>query len=98
VGSTVVVVDADGTTRTVPSGWRRNVDYAYLQDGFHGWETDVLTPATAGNTESDREWAARQGQIAAYFSGAAVQTVEVAAPPAMAGRAGGEKPKKKGGC
>ncbi|MCG6955908.1 MAG: YeeE/YedE family protein [Gemmatimonadetes bacterium] len=98
VGSTVVVVDADGTTRTVPSGWRRNVDYAYLQGGFQGWETDVLTPATPGSTESDREWAARQGQIAAYFSGAAVQAVEVSAPPALAAASGGQKPKKKGGC
>jgi uncharacterized membrane protein YedE/YeeE/rhodanese-related sulfurtransferase len=98
VGSTVVVVDADGATRIVPSGWRRNVDYVHLENGFRGWETEVLTPAIPGNTESDREWAARQGQIAAYFSGAAVKSVEVAAPPAMARAGGSEKPKKKGGC
>jgi uncharacterized membrane protein YedE/YeeE len=97
VGATVVVVDADGALKEVPPGWRRNVSYRYLQDGFLGWELKVLTPALPGDTQADREWAARQGQIAAYFSGAAVQVGDVPAPPPMAG-AGGAKPKKKGGC
>jgi uncharacterized membrane protein YedE/YeeE len=98
VGSTVVVVDADGATTTVPAGWRRDVQYAYVRDGFQGWESKVLTPAEPGSTESDREWAARQGQISAYFSGAAVQAIAVSAPPALAAASGGAKPKKKGGC
>ena len=72
--------------------------YRYLQDGWLGWESKVLTPVVAaGNTEADREWAAKQGQISAYFSGAAIQAPDVAAPPPMASAAGG-KPKKKGGC
>jgi len=97
VGATVVLVDETGTRREVPSSWRRNVDYRYLRDGFLGWELKVLTPALPGDTEEERIQAARQGQIAAYFSGAAVQMTEVAAPPPMAA-AGGKKPKKKGGC
>jgi uncharacterized membrane protein YedE/YeeE len=97
VGGTVVLIDEDGSMKSVPADWRRNVRYAFLQDGFLGWELKVLTPAAPGVTLEEREWAARQGQIAAYFSGAAVQITEVAAPPPMAG-AGGQKPKKAGGC
>ncbi len=97
VGGRVVLVDDQGAGMPIPTDWRRDVGYTWLQDGFLGWELRVLTPALPGDTQEDREWAARQGQIAAYFSGAAVQAVDVAAPPPMAG-AGGEKPKKKGGC
>jgi hypothetical protein len=97
MGATVVLVDETGTRREVPASWRRNVDYRYLRDGFLGWELKVLTPALPGDTEDERSRAARQGQIAAYFSGAAVQITEMAAPPPMAA-AGGKKPKKKGGC
>lgn len=97
VGGRVVLVDDDGAGMPIPSDWRRDVGYSWVQDGFLGWELRVLTPALPGDTQQDREWAARQGQISAYFSGAAVQAVDVAAPPPMAG-AGGEKPKKKGGC
>ena len=96
VGSTVVLVDETGALKDVPATWRRNVTYKYLQDGFLGWELRVLTPALPGDTQDDLAWAARQGQIAAFFSGAAVQTT-VAAPPPMAA-AGGAPPKKKGGC
>jgi uncharacterized membrane protein YedE/YeeE len=96
-GGSVVLVDEEGTARAIPADWRRDVRYEWLQDGFLGWEVRVLTPALPGDTQEGREWAARQGQISAYFSGAAVQAVDVAAPPPMAG-AGGEKPKKKGGC
>jgi len=96
-GGSVVLVDEEGAMREIPADWRRDVRYEWLQDGFLGWEVRVLTPALPGDTQEDREWAARQGQISAYFSGAAVQAVDVAAPPPMAG-AGGEKPKKKGGC
>lgn len=97
VGGRVVLVDDEGSRMPIPDDWRRDVGYSWLQDGFLGWELKVLTPALPGDTQADREWAARQGQIAAYFSGAAVQAVDVAAPPPMAGAAG-EKPKKKGGC
>jgi hypothetical protein len=97
VNGTVVLVNAKGATPEIPPTWRRNVYYRYLQDGWQGWEQRVLTPAAPGKTEADREWAAKQGQIAAYFSGAAVQAPEVAAPPPMASAAG-KKPKKKGGC
>lgn len=96
VGATVVLVDEAGAVKDVPSSWRRNVTYRYLQDGFLGWELKVLTPALPGDTQDDLTRAARQGQIAAFFSGAAVQTT-VAAPPPMAA-AGGAAPKKKGGC
>lgn len=97
VGATVVLVDEFGALKQVPDGWRRNVRYAYLQDGFLGWELKVLTPMPVGDTQAEMELAARQGQISAFFSGAAVQATAVAAPPPMAA-AGGAKPKKKGGC
>jgi uncharacterized membrane protein YedE/YeeE/rhodanese-related sulfurtransferase len=97
VGGRVVLVDEKGAGRAIPADWRRDVGYTWLQDGFLGWELRVLTPALSGDTQADREWAARQGQISAYFSGAAVQAADVAAPPPMAG-AGGPAPKKKGGC
>lgn len=97
-GATVVLVDEDGALpREVPAGWRRNVTYRYLQDGFLGWEMKVLTPSAGGTTQEEMEQAARQAQIAAFFSGAQVQTTQVAAPAPMAG-GGGAKPKKKGGC
>lgn len=96
-GGTVVLVDESGAVKQVPDGWRRNVRYRYLQDGFLGWELKVLTPVGPGETQKEMEFAARQGQISAYFSGAAVQTTAVAAPPPMAA-AGGAAPKKKGGC
>jgi len=96
-GATVVLVDEFGALKQVPLGWRRNVRYAYLQDGFLGWELRVLTPMPTGDTQAEMELAARQGQISAFFSGAAVQATSVAAPPPMAA-AGGAKPKKKGGC
>ena len=97
VGATVVLVDEAGALKQVPDGWRRNVQYRFLQDGFLGWELKVLTPVAPGETQDEMEFAARQGQISAYFSGAAVQITEVAAPPPMAGAGGGAKP-KKGGC
>ena len=97
VGATIVLVSEEGARHEIPADWRRNVEYRWLQDGFLGWELRVLTPALPGDTQAEMEWAARQGQISAYFSGAAVQAVDVAAPPPMAG-AGGAKPKKKGGC
>jgi hypothetical protein len=97
VGATVVLVDEDGALKHVPDTWRRDVDYRYLQDGFLGWELMVLTPTLPGDTQDDFIQAARQGQIAAYFSGAAVQAA-VAAPPPMAAAGGGGQPKKKGGC
>ena len=96
VGATVVLVDEHGALKQVPDGWRRNVEYRYLQDGFLGWELKVLTPVGPGDSQAEMEFAARQGQISAYFSGAAVQITEVAAPPPMAG--GAAKPKKAGGC
>jgi uncharacterized membrane protein YedE/YeeE len=97
VGATIVLVDATGATKSVPGDWRRDVTYRYVRDGLLGWEVRVLTPALPGDSEEDRAWAARQGQIAAYFSGAAVQIMDVVAPPPMAA-GGGQKPKKKGGC
>jgi hypothetical protein len=93
----VVLVDEDGALKDVPSDWRRNVTYRYLQDGFLGWELKVLTPSAGGSTQEEMEGAARQAQIAAFFSGAQVQTTQVSAPAPMAG-GGGAKPKKKGGC
>lgn len=97
-GATVVLVDEDGALlKQVPADWRRNVTYRYLQDGFLGWEMKVLTPSAGGTTQEEMELAARQAQIAAFFSGAQVQATQVAAPAPMVG-GGGAKPKKKGGC
>lgn len=96
-GGTVVLVDETGSAKEVPPGWRRNVTYRYLQDGFLGWELTVLTPMSPGGTQADVEAAARQAQIAAFFSGAAVAAPSVAAPPPMAAGGGGA-PRKRGGC
>ncbi|MHB1193541.1 MAG: YeeE/YedE thiosulfate transporter family protein [Longimicrobiales bacterium] len=96
-GAMVVLVDEGGALKDVPPDWRRNVTYRYLQDGFLGWELKVLTPSAGGTTQEEMEEAARQTQIAAFFSGAQVQTTQVSAPAPMAG-GGGAKPKKKGGC
>jgi uncharacterized membrane protein YedE/YeeE len=85
--TTVVVYDAAGQLRSVPGTWPRELDYRFISGGYQGWEQQVLTPT--GD--------AAQNQIAAYFSGATVQSAPVAAPPPTAG-GGGAKKKKAGGC
>ncbi|NIQ52087.1 MAG: hypothetical protein GWN71_00975, partial [Gammaproteobacteria bacterium] len=93
----VVVFDADGTLDALPAGWPHDLEYFALDGGFAAWEAEVLTPVEVESFRlEDIDAANRRNQIAAYFSGAKVESAGVAAPPPAMG--GGEKPKKKGGC
>jgi uncharacterized membrane protein YedE/YeeE/rhodanese-related sulfurtransferase len=96
--TTVIVYDEAGSFREAPSTWPRTLEYHFLDGGFQGWKNEVLEPAeVGGNTLAEREKVLRQNQISAFFSGAAVQTTSVAAPPPV--MSAGPKPKKKaGGC
>ena len=97
--TTVVVYDESGDFTHAPANWPHELKYYYLRGGFSGWNHDVLTPLEMEGFDLDRrELVQRQNQIAAFFSGAAVQSASAAAPlPAMP--AGGAKKKKKaGGC
>jgi hypothetical protein len=96
--TTVVVYDDLGALHTAPGTWPRNLDYLALEGGFEGWTSQVLTPfESAGGTLDERAEILRRNQIAAFFSGAAVQSTPVAAPPPA--MQGGAAPKKKsGGC
>ena len=98
-GSRVVVIDEVGDFGDVPATWPRHLSYAVLGGGFLGWEFEVLTPALPGDGRvAEREWAARQNQIAAFFSGAAIEGGAAPPPPPMpAGGPAGQK-KKAGGC
>jgi uncharacterized membrane protein YedE/YeeE/rhodanese-related sulfurtransferase len=94
----VVVYDETGGVTTAPAEWPRTLEYRFLDGGFAGWRDEVLTPASAdGAALDERERVVRQNQISAFFSGAAVQTSSVAAPPPV--MSAGQAPKKKaGGC
>jgi len=95
--TTVVVYDAAGSLRAVPGTWPRDLAYVHVEGGHAGWVRNVLTPAVAiGSTLVERERVDRQRQLAAFFTGAAVQA-PAAAPPPAATRAGPVKKKKPGG-
>jgi hypothetical protein len=98
-GSLVVVFDEAGSTSEAPGDWPRVLEYRFLEGGLAGWRSEVLTAAEIwGNTLAERERVLKQNQISAFFSGAAVQTSAVAAPPpAMSSGNTGKKP-KAGGC
>lgn len=98
-GSLVVLYDEAGSLTEAPGDWPRSLEYRFVSGGLAGWEADVLTPAEIwGNTLDERERVLKQNQISAFFSGAAVQTSAVAAPPpAMSSGNAGKKP-KAGGC
>jgi uncharacterized membrane protein YedE/YeeE/rhodanese-related sulfurtransferase len=94
----VVVYDEVGIRPQIPQEWPRTLRYYFLEDGFVGWRTGVLTPVEQeGYDLEHREYVARQNQIAAFFSGAAVQSSEVSAPPPVIS-SGGAKKKKNRGC
>jgi uncharacterized membrane protein YedE/YeeE len=94
----VVVYDEVGIRPEIPADWPRNLRYFFLEGGFVGWRTEVLTPVEQeGYDLEQREFVARQNQIAAFFSGAAVQASEVSAPPPVIS-SGGAKKKKNRGC
>lgn len=98
-GTTVVAFDESGAFSETLPGWPEILEYRFLAGGWDGWQRGVLTPSElwVGSLE-ERERVQRQNQISAFFSGAAVQTSSVAAPPpAMPTGAAGQKP-KKGGC
>jgi rhodanese-related sulfurtransferase len=89
----VVVYDESGDVRTTRPGWPQGYEYHFVTGGLAAWRSEVLTPAEpTGQSLAELEFVARQNQIAAFFSGAAVRPTSVAAPPALAG---GAKPKKK---
>jgi rhodanese-related sulfurtransferase/uncharacterized membrane protein YedE/YeeE len=94
----VVVYDEVGIRPQIPVEWPRTLRYYFIEGGFEGWRTEVLTPIEQeGYDLEQREFVARQNQIAAFFSGAAVQASEVAAPPPVIS-SGGAKKKKNRGC
>lgn len=98
--STVVVYDEAGSLTSAPDSWPRHLDYHYLRGGFAAWESEVLTAIEMDGYDSERRaFVQRQNQIAAYFSGAAVDASVAAAPPPPV-PAGGARAKKKkaGGC
>lgn len=93
----VVVYGAEGTIQVVPDSWPRRLAYSALKGGLEAWQSEVLEPVDVdGFALDDIDAANRHNQIAAYFSGATVQTTVAAPPPAMSG--GAPPPKKKGGC
>jgi uncharacterized membrane protein YedE/YeeE len=98
-GTVVVVYDEAGAVQETPAGWPGTLDYRFLEGGLEGWKTNVLTPMELwGTSLAERERVQRQNQISAFFSGAAVQSSAVAAPPpAMPSGNAGKKP-KSGGC
>jgi rhodanese-related sulfurtransferase/uncharacterized membrane protein YedE/YeeE len=96
--TTVVIYDESGSVTQAPATWPRAMDYRFLDGGLSGWKSEVLTAAEAtGGTLEERDLVLKQNQIAAFFSGAAVQASSVAAPPPA--MSSGAPPKKKaGGC
>jgi uncharacterized membrane protein YedE/YeeE/rhodanese-related sulfurtransferase len=95
----VVVYDESGALREVPEHWPRTLEYRFLEGGLAGWRENVLTPvALWGNTLAEREFTQKQNQIAAYFSGAAVQSAPVAAPPPAISSGGAAPQRRAGGC
>ena len=98
-GTIVVVYDETGSLTQAPSQWPKRLVYHFLQGGFARWRTEVLTPAELrGSSLAERELVLRQNQIAAFFSGAAVQPSSLAPPPPMMPAGGTGKKKKSGGC
>jgi len=97
--ATVVVFDDDGLLTSVPAAWPRTPHYLFLRGGFDAWREEALTPLEAmGVSLEERNFCARQNQIAAFLSGAAVKPSSITAPPALPS-GGPKKPKKKGsGC
>jgi len=97
--TTVVVFDDSGALSEAPGEWPRNLEYRVLMGGMGGWINDVLTPWEVPTGSLDaRTRAVRQNQIAAFFSGAAVQSSSMGAPPPMMPAGGAGKKPKSGGC
>jgi rhodanese-related sulfurtransferase len=98
-GTVVVVYDESGSLKEVPRSWPGTLDYRFLEGGLEGWRKEVLTPvALWGNTLVERDWVRKQNQIAAFFSGAAVQAAPVAAPPPAMSSGGAAPQRRAGGC
>jgi hypothetical protein len=98
-GVRVVLVTADSTPVIVPVGWPADRDYLVLAGGYTAWTTDVLTPTEpADGSVAEQGRVVRQHQLAAYFSGAAVQSASAATPPPVLPAGGGAKKKRAGGC
>ncbi|UCG86686.1 MAG: YeeE/YedE family protein [Gemmatimonadota bacterium] len=94
----VVVYDEFGDARTALGTWPQHFEYRFLSGGLRAWRAEVMTPAEpAGHGSAEREFIARQNQIAAFFSGTAARPTPVAAPPVVAGGTQTKK-KKSMGC
>ena len=98
--TTIVVFDEDGAMTSAPVTWPHRSGYHYLRGGFAAWETEVMSPLGMEGYDSDhRHFVQRQNQIAAYFSGAAVESsVAAAPPPPMPTGNASKKKMKAGGC
>lgn len=98
-GVRVVLVTADSTPVIVPASWPTDRTYLVLAGGYAAWTTDVLTPADPADASvAEQARVARQRQLAAFFSGAAVRPSSAAAPPPVLPAGGGAKKKRVGGC
>ena len=95
----VVLVAADSTPILVPAGWPTDRTYLTLAGGYAAWDAEVLVPAEPVDASvAEQGRVARQRQLAAYFSGAAVQSASAGAPPPVLPAGGGAKKKRVGGC
>jgi rhodanese-related sulfurtransferase len=97
-GTVVVVYDETGSLKEPPAEWSTTLQYRFPEGGFAGWVDKVLTPASIwGNSLAERDRVQRQNQVSAFFSGAAVQSSSVAAPPPLMPAGGSGKAPKAGG-
>ena len=95
----IVLVDDAGARTSAPTNWPSDRAYAVLAGGYAAWEAEVLTPAEPADASIEEQIrVARQHQLAAFFSGAAVQASSVSAPPPVMPAGGGAKKKRAGGC
>jgi len=98
-GTVVVTYDESGEFKEALAEWPKTMDYRFIEGGLEGWKAEVLEPAALwGSSLAERERVQRQNQIAAFFSGAAVQSSSLAAPPPAMPTGGAGKKPKSGGC
>ncbi len=94
----VVAFDEEGARVEATGEWPRGLTYEYVRGGLAAWKAEVLAPVEMTSYGvADRERAARQHQIAGFFSGAAVSSL-VQAPPALPAGGAPKGKKRAGGC
>ena len=98
-GAIVVVCAADTTAPALPATWPHALTYRSVRGGFAAWQREVLTarPLTDAGPQ-DNDMVLRQNALAAYFSGAKLETGFQAPPPTAVPAATARPKKKTGGC